>query len=69
MTDCTGATTATTPERVAEHNAALNIDYIRQVREMGITNAEQFRSSVTALNEAADNRLPKLNREGLPLEG
>ncbi|MFP3926560.1 hypothetical protein [Pseudomonas sp. W5-36] len=53
----------------AEHNAALTIDYIKQVHEMGIINAEQLEALVIALNDAADSWYPKVDKEGLPLEG
>jgi hypothetical protein len=52
----------------AEHNAALTIDYIRQVHDMGIINAAQFADLVRAVNEAADSWYPKADKEGLPLE-
>lgn len=53
----------------AEHNAALTIDYIRQVHEMGIINQDQFQALVTAVNEAADSWLPIVDQNGLPLTG
>jgi hypothetical protein len=53
----------------AEHNAALTIDYIALVHEMGIINDRQFQDLVRAVNEAADAWLPKLNQDGRPLEG
>lgn len=53
----------------AEHNAVLTIDYIRQVRDLGIINAEQFQELVTAVNAAADSWLPKVDPDGMPLEG
>lgn len=53
----------------AEHNAALTIEYIDQVHQMGIINAAQFQGLVTAVNEAADAWLPKVDEDGRPLEG
>lgn len=53
----------------AEHNAALTIDYIRQVYEMGIITAAQFEALVAAVNDAADAWLPTVDPDGLPLAG
>lgn len=51
----------------AEHNAALTLDYIEQVHQMGIINAEQFQALVAVVNEAADSWQPKVDQDGLPL--
>ncbi|MBD8598985.1 hypothetical protein [Pseudomonas sp. CFBP 8772] len=53
----------------AEHNAALTIDYIKQVHERGIINAEQLEALVIAVNDAADSWYPKLNKGGQLLQG
>lgn len=47
---------------IAEHNAAVTIGYIEQVRYLGIINAAQFDALVAAVNEAADGRLPDSDR-------
>jgi len=51
----------------AEHNAALTIEYIQQVHDMGIINDDQFMALLIAVNEAADNWQPKTNPDGMPL--
>ena len=44
---------------LAEHSAALTIDYIEQVHHIGIINAAQFQALVIAVNEVADDWNPK----------
>ena len=51
----------------AEHNAALTIEYLQQVRDMGIINGEQFITLLIAVNEAADNWQPRIDSDGMPL--
>jgi hypothetical protein len=55
----------------AEHNAALTIEYVEQVHDMGIITATQFAALVIAINDAADAWQPKVDEDGrpLPLEG
>lgn len=48
----------------AEHNAALTIDYIQQVHELGIISDEQFRALLMAVNEAADIWQDQTDSEG-----
>jgi hypothetical protein len=59
-----------TPERVAER-VELLIEAIRGGMSDAFAehNAVQFQELVKAVNEAADAWLPKLNRDGVPLEG
>lgn len=56
-------------EAFREHNAALSIDYIGQLHEMGIINDGQFQALVAAVNEAAESWLPIVDKDGLPLTG
>lgn len=48
----------------AEHNAALTIDYIRQVHDLGIIHGEQFIALLVAVNEAVDSWQPKVYSDG-----
>jgi hypothetical protein len=50
----------------AEHNAALTIDYIQQVHDMGIIDAVQFQALVFAVNDAADNWKQDASWNSLP---
>lgn len=56
-------------DEFAEHSAPLTIYYNRQVHDMGTINAAQFADLVRAVNEVADSWLPKLDTDGIPLEG
>lgn len=51
----------------AEHNAALTIEYLEQVHDLGIINGAQFIAYLVAVNEAADNWQPKIDSDGMPL--
>jgi ABC-type sugar transport system substrate-binding protein len=53
----------------AEHNAATTIEYIRQVRDLGIISAAQFETLVNAVNTAADSWVPVIDANGRPLDG
>ena len=54
---------------LAEHNAALTLDYIDHVHLMGIINAEQFQALVVAVNDVADDWRPNVDLDGVPREG
>lgn len=53
---------------LAEHNAALTIKYISQLRDMGIISAAQFHALVKAVSEAADKWEPTVDKDGVPLD-
>ena len=48
---------------LAEHHAALTIDYIVHVYDLGIINGAQFDALVIAVNEAADDWRPLIDSE------
>jgi len=52
----------------AEHNAALTIDYIRQVHDMALSMPRNLRIWCAWVNEAVDSWYPKVDKEGQPLE-
>ena len=58
-----------TSQAFAEHNAALTLDYIEHVHHLGIIDAVQFQVLVIAVNDAADDWRPKVDRDGVLLVG
>jgi hypothetical protein len=53
----------------AGHNANLTIDYIEQVHTLSIIDEAQLQALVVAVNDAADAWQPKVDPDGIPLEG
>jgi hypothetical protein len=53
---------------LAEHHAALTIQYIGDLYDLGIINSPQFDALMIAVNEAADDWHPSIDRDGCMLE-
>jgi hypothetical protein len=53
----------------ARHNTAQTLHYIEQVHDLGIINAVQFEALVIAVNDAANTWQPRVDRNGLWLDG
>lgn len=52
-----------TSHSYVEHNAALTIDYIEQMRRLGIIEDAQFDALALAVNDVADDWSPEANQD------
>jgi hypothetical protein len=58
-----------TSHAFAAQNAALTIDYIRQVHDRGAIDAAQCQALMIAVTEAADSWRPTVDPNGVPVAG